>query len=372
MTNQKHRDSLAPRGAFATRDASDTERAAASAANLVATQPLPDTGTLTEDEPQVTVTLSSTGDDEDLCADELIPSGGERVSMENAMRALIEMRLEQTRPSGDFGNFELAPGATTPPSTQPTSYQPAMNSLAPIELAPVAPSAAKTSTQRKPSPFPYLAAAAVLLFGVGLYRRVGRGDAVPAPSAHAASLDSAAPLLEPALHPAVRADAEEANAAQEITPLSVSESDDAILTLGTPTIVYVQEDAPEETADPDPVTASSTRAVKESAHAAPTVARTARVATPKPTRALPEAPSRQDIVAGFNSVRAEVLACANGGGGVAPIEATVVGNGRITHASVGGYYQGTPAGSCIARVLRKARFAEFSGDSIKVSFPYTL
>jgi hypothetical protein len=315
-------------------------------------------------------TLSSAAEDEDLCADELIPSGGERVSMEHAMRALIEMRLEQTRPSDDFGNFELAPGATTPPTTQPTTYQPAMNSLAPIELAPVAPPAAKTPTQRKPSPFPYLAAAAVLLFGVGLYRRVDRGDAVPTQSAHAASLDSAATLLEPALHPAVIADAEEANAAQEITTLSVSESDDAILTLGTPTIVYVQEDAPEEEADP--VTGSSTGAVKESARATPSVARPARVATPKPTRALPEAPSREDIVAGFNSVRAEVLACANGGGGVAPIEATVVGSGRITHASVGGYYQGTAAGSCIARVLRKARFAQFSGESIKVSFPYTL
>lgn len=370
MTDQKHHDSLAPIGAFSTSDASDTARAAASTASLVASQSAEDPPPQTDEEPQITVTLSAE-DAEDLCADDLIPSGGERVSMENAMRALIDMRLEQTRPSGDFGSFELGATATTPLLTQPTTYQPAMNSLAPIELAPIAPLAAKPATHRRPSPFPYLAAAAVLLFGVGLYRRVDRREAVPTQSAHAASLDSAAPLLEPALHPAVTADAEEANAAQEITTLSVSESDDSILTLGTPTIVYVQEDAPEEEAAP--VTESSTPAVvRASAHAASTVARTARVATPKPTVALPETPSREDIVAGFNSVRAEVLACANGGGGVAPIEATVVGSGHITHANVGGYYQGTPAGSCIARVLRKARFAAFSGESIKVSFPYTL
>jgi hypothetical protein len=57
---------------------------------------------------------------------------------------------------------------------------------------------------------------------------------------------------------------------------------------------------------------------------------------------------------------------------VAPIEATIVGSGRITHATVGGYYQGTPEGSCIARALRKAHFAPFSGETIKVAFPYAL
>lgn len=85
---------------------------------------------------------------------------------------------------------------------------------------------------------------------------------------------------------------------------------------------------------------------------------------------LPEGLSRSQVLAGFESVRAAVAACADGAFGVANVSTTIVGSGRVTHALVGGDFNGTPQGSCIARAVRKARFPAFSGEPLKVEFPF--
>ncbi len=378
MDDRKRHDSLAPKGAFGVETAAQSERAAAKTAELIARQvDLSFAEPFTDDEPEISVALE--GDDDEaprssaeLCADALIPSAADRVSVEDAMRALIDMRLERTRPSDEFGTFELqsepAPAALVSPARPAT--QP-MNSLAPIELAPTVP--AKQPTEKKRSPFPILAAAAIALLGVGVVRRLDRAPETPAQPQAASSASVAAPeeVITAAATPEVEAepttvDEQAAEPAAEFQATGVSESDDAILTLGTPTIVNVEAPVREK------IKVSRTSVVaKEGGRQQETVG-VARVAAKREAAPLPEAPSREAIVAGFNSVRDEVVACASGGGGVAPIEATIVSDGRITHATVGGYYQGTPQGSCIARALRKARFAPFGRESIKVAFPFTL
>jgi hypothetical protein len=377
MDDRKRRDSLAPKGAFGVETAAQSERAAAKTAALIAREPMTAFAEpFADNEPEISI---GTDDDAprtsaELCADALIPSEGDRVSVEDAMRALIDMRLERTRPSDDFGTFDVQSGSAVVASSspeRPVVAQP-MNSLAPIELAPAKTPTATAPSSRKRSPFPIFAAAAIALLGVGVYRRLDRAPEAPAqPQAAAQAAIDAPSDIVAAPAPQAAADApvideQEAEPIAEFEATGVSESEDAILTLGTPTIVNV--DAP---ARAKPTVGPAVRTGKESTEKQATVA-TPRVAPKAEAAALPEAPSREAIVAGFNSVRDEVLACASGSGGVAPIEATIVSDGRITHATVGGYYQGTPQGSCIARALRKARFAPFGRDSIKVAFPYTL
>lgn len=367
MAEQKRHDSLAPKGAFAGKEAAPAggaggaeaaERAAASTATLVARQAVVESEI--DEGPELSVDDATDGE-ADLCADELIPSSADRVSMEDAMRALIDMRLERSRPSDDFGGFDLsttspAPTASVVTTANLAGHNPAMNSLAPIELAPLAPAQTATPQTRKRSPFLFLAAAAVVLLAIGIYRRADRQPNAPVSTQPVAA---AAPHAAPAIA--------EPPAIDEMQAIGVSESEDAVLTLGTPTIINVPE---ADTTKPrvGPVV----RAQKESTSVRSTVATTPSKPTPSDAAPVPEAPSREAIVAGFNSVRDEVLACAKSIGGVAPIDATIVSSGRITHATIGGYYQGTPEGSCIARALRKAQFAPFSRESIKVAFPYTL
>jgi hypothetical protein len=377
MDQRKRHDSLAPKGAFGVETAARAERAAAKTAELVARQPdLSFEEPFAESDPEVSVAVDDDDAERssaDLCADALIPSSADRLSVEDTMRALIDMRLERTRPSDDFGLFELQGGtATETPVAAARAVPPPIHSLAPIELAPAKAGAAKPTAERKRNPFPFLAAAAIALLGVGVVRRLDRAPET-APQAQAAAQSAEAEPQVAALPPSAAEVAAEAVAAQEAEPAGdfeatgVSESEDAILTLGTPTIVNVETPVRAKVATVGP----AVRANKEPAEPrAKTVA--PQTAAKAEAPAVPEAPSRDAIVAGFNSVRDEVVACANGGGGVAPIEATIVSDGRITHATVGGYYQGTPQGSCIARALRKARFAPFARESIKVAFPYTL
>lgn len=397
MEKQRRHDSVAPKGAFGGNDTTESELAAAQTATLVASgaawSPAPASTLSDDDEAEISISTLDHGEavDDELCADELIPVMSAeqvaRVSVEDAMRALIELRLERSRPSDDFGAFELSPavhahdhrasaGATAQPSEGAAPH-----SLAPIELTRVAPAVRTTVATQKLGPLPLLAAAAVLLLGVGVYRRANRQAPTRAPQTHAAAQLPTAPARLPpttfvATPPAPALHTEQL-AAAETEVLDVSESDYAILTLGSPTIVNV----PSVRAVAKPNIRTIARAakaadLKDALVAEVPVAEVAVAeAAPKEEAVAPErpdAPSREAILAGFNSVREGVLACAHGNGGVAPIEATIVGDGHVTHATVGGYYQGTPEGSCIARTLRSARFEPFARESIKVAFPYTL
>jgi hypothetical protein len=87
---------------------------------------------------------------------------------------------------------------------------------------------------------------------------------------------------------------------------------------------------------------------------------------------LPQTPTREQVTAGFESVREAVLECAAGQHGVATIQASIAGSGRVAQALVSGAFQGTPAGSCIARAVRTAKFPSFSQDRLSVSYPFAL
>jgi hypothetical protein len=91
-----------------------------------------------------------------------------------------------------------------------------------------------------------------------------------------------------------------------------------------------------------------------------------------PVADLPLTPSREQVAAGFEAVRAQLTQCAAGQHGVAQIAATIASTGRISHALVEGAFAGTPEGSCMARAVRAARFPTFSQPSLKVSYPVSL
>jgi hypothetical protein len=103
----------------------------------------------------------------------------------------------------------------------------------------------------------------------------------------------------------------------------------------------------------------------------------AATATPTPAPAepaapMPETPTRENVQSALDAKRSEVLQCAAGAHGVAEVDLTVSSTGAVTHAVVAGDFAGTPAGSCIARVVRTARFAPFSKPRFRVIYPFSL
>jgi hypothetical protein len=90
-----------------------------------------------------------------------------------------------------------------------------------------------------------------------------------------------------------------------------------------------------------------------------------------PTSNLPEQPTKSQVLSAMNKVRPAVQACAKGQSGVAFVNVSVAGKtGRVTNAQVSGVTG--PAGSCIARAVRKARFPKFQQNVFKVKFPFKL
>lgn len=87
---------------------------------------------------------------------------------------------------------------------------------------------------------------------------------------------------------------------------------------------------------------------------------------------LPSAPTRAQITASFNAILPQMRDCAAGKTGVAKAKVTIAGSGVVRHAVVGGDFRGTPAGSCMARVLRTATFVEFARTTMKVEYPFSL
>ena len=97
------------------------------------------------------------------------------------------------------------------------------------------------------------------------------------------------------------------------------------------------------------------------------------VAEPPVPSALPLAPTRADVVAALRPLEADVRRCAAGHYGVAPVRVAVHPSGRVTTATVtGGSVNGTAAGSCIARTLRRALFPRFSQPRFVVEYPFQL
>ncbi|HEX7477960.1 MAG TPA: hypothetical protein VF331_09150 [Polyangiales bacterium] len=182
----------------------------------------------------------------------------------------------------------------------------------------------------------------------------------PAPAAGVATTPSpitttAAPV------PAAPAKAEAPIAA---TPVSVARAK---------RVVAAPSETPAVAAQPEPAApavAPVPAAVVASETAAP--ADSAAVAAAEPAEVLPVAPTRDEIKAGFDGVRGEIEACAAGGHGTTVAKVSISGAGRVSYATIEGAFQGTPQGSCMARVLRSASFPRFSQLSLKVSYPMGL
>jgi hypothetical protein len=88
--------------------------------------------------------------------------------------------------------------------------------------------------------------------------------------------------------------------------------------------------------------------------------------------ALPEAPTRQDVVTAFEQVRADLSQCAAGKHGIVVIDAGIANSGRVARAVIDGAFKGTPEGSCMARAARGAHFPRFSQPTLNVSYPISL
>jgi hypothetical protein len=87
---------------------------------------------------------------------------------------------------------------------------------------------------------------------------------------------------------------------------------------------------------------------------------------------LPQSPSRDEVVAVFGRLRAQIWRCAAGNKGVVEIQATITGEGRISNALIGGVFSGTPQGSCMARAVRGGSFSPVRQSKVTVSFPIAL
>ncbi len=87
----------------------------------------------------------------------------------------------------------------------------------------------------------------------------------------------------------------------------------------------------------------------------------------------PAQPSRSDVTRVLGGLSGQVTACGNGESGMALVRMTINGStGRVATVEVSGSVEGTPAGNCIAGVMRGARFPLFSSDTFRVAYPYRL
>ena len=87
---------------------------------------------------------------------------------------------------------------------------------------------------------------------------------------------------------------------------------------------------------------------------------------------MPAQPSRDQVVAAMNSVLPGIKECVGDKHGTADVTVTVRSAGFVSYAIVGGTFVGTPEGSCIAKVVRDARFPTFTDPFIRVTYPYQL
>jgi hypothetical protein len=88
--------------------------------------------------------------------------------------------------------------------------------------------------------------------------------------------------------------------------------------------------------------------------------------------ALPTQPTRDQVVAAMNTVLPALQECVGDKHGVADVTVTVRSAGFVSYAIVGGTFVGTPEGSCIAKVVRDAKFPEFADPFIRVTYPFNL
>jgi hypothetical protein len=87
---------------------------------------------------------------------------------------------------------------------------------------------------------------------------------------------------------------------------------------------------------------------------------------------LPSQPSREQVVQALTAVQPRLKECVGDKHGTAQVTVTVRAAGFVSYALVGGTFAGTPAGSCIAQIVKESQFPAFTDPFIRVTFPYQL
>jgi len=119
---------------------------------------------------------------------------------------------------------------------------------------------------------------------------------------------------------------------------------------------------PQIKSEPAPTTESASSAESEPADALQQ--------TIEQFEALPQIPSRKSIFTSLSSLRFQIRQCVENKTGVAELDIRIKSSGRVSHVVVYGDFRGTKQGSCIARIVRKARFEPFRQPEFRVLFPY--
>ena len=93
-----------------------------------------------------------------------------------------------------------------------------------------------------------------------------------------------------------------------------------------------------------------------------------------PRADLPETLSRTQIQTGMAGIRPKVHACGAQYRvpGTLNVDVTISPAGRVQSAVVTGKFAGTPTGYCVAEAVLAATFASFSGDPIRVAYPFVM
>jgi len=227
-------------------------------------------------------------------------------------------------------------------------------------------------------------AAAIVIVGFGGWMATRGGFDIPPRTPTAAPVIAAPPPAEPAAPAAVPAISPELG---DVAPAPAAPTAPAAPAAPAPTPALATDAVNPPPRATGPIAARPGRAPllkpldeatadKPAANPVITVTPAATEApTPEPaapTGTLPETPTRENVQSALDEKRSEVLVCANGQRGVAEVDLTVASSGAVTHAVVAGDFAGSPAGSCIARVVRTARFAPFSKPRFRVIYPFSL
>jgi hypothetical protein len=91
-----------------------------------------------------------------------------------------------------------------------------------------------------------------------------------------------------------------------------------------------------------------------------------------PSAELPERPTRSQMTTVLSGLNGPIRSCANGQTGTAPVAIVIGNDGVVRSANVSGQFAGTPAGECIAGVVRRARFPAFRAPQVNITYPYVI
>jgi len=87
---------------------------------------------------------------------------------------------------------------------------------------------------------------------------------------------------------------------------------------------------------------------------------------------IPDKLSREQINEGMRSISDKVRSCSRYGTGTVNVEVTIGNNGKVSSAKPLDAFANTPAGNCVAMMVRTARFPVFKRPTIVLTYPFVL